>query len=128
MNANGRGNPALEQEQPERVIHHAEAPASATIKVMVNDFETLFTMRSDDYNQLFNEVADFTGWLKDNGYKAPPARTFGGGPKGPPPVAVPADGSAPICPTHKRAMKKGQYGWMCSAKLEDGSWCKQKAK
>jgi len=38
-----------------------------------------------------------------------------------------AAGGAPKCNTHNRAMKQGQRGWYCSAKLGDGSYCKETA-
>lgn len=36
-------------------------------------------------------------------------------------------GGTPKCNTHNRAMKQGQRGWYCSAKLGDGSYCKETA-
>jgi hypothetical protein len=35
---------------------------------------------------------------------------------------------APICPMHQKPMKKGQYGWFCPRKTEDGEYCKERVK
>ena len=36
--------------------------------------------------------------------------------------------STPKCNTHNRAMKQSQHGgWYCTAKLADGSYCKERA-
>jgi hypothetical protein len=104
-----------------------EAPASATVKALsANGFEVLFTIRDHDAAQLFTRLQSLVGYLEKSGYTPPAAR--GGKPKGPPPMQAPADGSAPMCPTHQKPMKASQYGgWYCSHK-DDAGYCSQKAK
>jgi len=33
----------------------------------------------------------------------------------------------PTCSVHQKPMKKGQYGWFCPRKTEDGEYCKERA-
>ncbi len=37
-------------------------------------------------------------------------------------------GASPLCPDHQKEMKKGQYGWYCPRKTEDGEYCKQRVR
>lgn len=51
--------------------------------------------------------------------------------KGQPKKAAPVATSngIPVCPTHGRAMKPSKFGngYYCGSKLNDGSYCRQKA-
>ncbi len=110
-------------------VHHTEAPASATVKALTpQGFEVLFTIRDTDAAQLFTRLQSLVGYLEKSGYTPPAAR--GGKPKGPPPMQAPADGSAPMCPTHQKAMRQGKWGWYCATRDDstESGYCGHKAK
>ncbi len=43
------------------------------------------------------------------------------------PAQPPKGDDHPICPTHQKPMKKGQYGWYCPRKTEAGEYCTERA-
>jgi hypothetical protein len=40
---------------------------------------------------------------------------------------APTSDEPPMCSAHQKPMKKGQYGWFCPRKTEDGEYCKERA-
>lgn len=42
------------------------------------------------------------------------------------PAQPAANGAAPRCPVHGRPMSRSNYGgWYCTARLDDGAYCKE---
>lgn len=39
-----------------------------------------------------------------------------------------AQTDAPMCPVHHKAMRQGKGGWYCPTKLNDDTWCRERAK
>ena len=99
---------------------HAEAPGSATVKVTVNGYGWLYTIRNDDPAELLENLQHVTnamitlGYLPDKGGAA----AGGGGQRRP--YAAP-DPNAPICPSHHKPMLLSKSGnnYFCSGKLAD---------
>lgn len=44
------------------------------------------------------------------------------------PVPAATTTGTPVCAVHNKPMRSSKYGWYCSTKLPDGSWCKYKVK
>ena len=110
-----------------------EAPASATIRVYIDDFSTLITMRGTETKDIVRQVEFIIDFAKKKGWKstwdkgtapATGGSTYSRAPKPPP------DPNAPMCPVHNRPMRKfsGKFGdfWKCTAKLGDNQWCTEK--
>lgn len=102
-----------------------EAPGSATVKIVVDGFEWLYTTRSLDPAELLTQLGDVTNAMKALGYtpaKGYQAKSGGGG--GGRPGYTPPDPNAPECPIHHKPMwasTKPGIAWYCRAKIaEDG--------
>ncbi len=105
-----------------------EAPASATMKIDVEGYEVLFTMRDHDAGALMVRLQKMVGWLQQQGI-APVTNSKGGRKSKSQYVEVPANGAPPVCPQHQAPMKASQYGgYYCTRKDEKGEYCSYKAK
>jgi hypothetical protein len=114
-----------------------EAPASATVRVYIDDFSTLLTVRGTEANDVVKKVEFIIEYAKKQGWKStwtkeqpiynPPAAPTG---YSQPRPTVTETSGAPNCPVHNRAMKlfNGKYGsfWKCTAKMGEGVWCTEK--
>jgi hypothetical protein len=99
----------------------SEAPASVTIKtISPAGFDVMLTIRDADTAALMGRIKAALGWLADNGYR-PTAHMNGSKPN------ASANNDAPICPYHGPMKRSKKFnGWYCSAKMGDGSYCKEK--
>jgi hypothetical protein len=116
-----------------------EAPASATIRVYIDDFSTLITMRGTETKDIVRQVEFIIDFAKKKGWKstwnketpayaprtaAQPRATAR------PSSRVQADPDAPFCPVHNRPMKlfNGKFGnfYKCTAKINETEWCNEK--
>lgn len=121
MNGNGNGNGTTHQ-------GHSEAPASATVKVMLRGYEVLYTLRDTSGVALLRKLDTALTHLEGMGASPAPTRGGGKGAAGPR-VSVPVDGSAPLCPTHGKPMRPSNYGgYFCGQKEANGEYCKAKAR
>jgi hypothetical protein len=94
-----------------------EAPASATLKATLRGYEVLFTLRDHSGRELLAKLGAAIDALEAMG--AQPAASRGS-------AGVP-NGSVPICPYHG-PMKPSKFGgYHCTAKMGDGSYCKERA-
>lgn len=113
-----------------------EAPASATVRVYIDDFSTLLTVRGTEASDVVRKVEFIINYAKKQGWKSTwnketpnyPPSTGSTAPRQSNPN-VQAVAGAPMCPVHNRPMKmfNGKYGnfWKCTAKIGDG-WCNEK--
>lgn len=121
-----------EKDVMEATYNLPEAPASVTVKVWIDDYSVLLTMRSQKVGDVVEQLEYIIGIAKKKGWKStwdkgepntgqPTAST--------PKKTTPPDPNAPICSVHNRPMKKmtSQYGdfFKCTAKVGDG-WCNEK--
>jgi hypothetical protein len=113
-----------------------EAPASATIRVYIDDFSTLVTMRGREVRDIVKQVEYIIDFAKKKGWKStwnkdipnPQSTASTPSQSHPAPTAVP--NGLPVCSIHNRPMKlfDGKWGkfYKCTAKLGEGEWCTEK--
>jgi len=119
-----------EKEVMEATYKLPEAPASVTVKLWIDDYNVMLTMRSQKVSDVVEQLEYIINTAKKKGWKSTwdkgEAPATGGKKAYSKP---PADPNAPTCPTHNRQMRKfdGRYGefWKCTAKIGDG-WCNEK--
>jgi len=116
---------------------HDEAPSSGTVKVSVNGYDWLYTIRNDDPAELLENLQHVTNAMITLGYQ--PVKNYGGGAGGggggrrP---YTPPDPNAPVCPNHHKPMRKSDKGegYYCTTRVleDDGSgkpvYCKYTSK
>lgn len=98
------------------------APAdSITVKVLHPlGYDVMLTLRGPS-TELLPRFEKAVSWLVDKGY-APTTN-------GHAPAPTNANGAAPVCNVHNKPMKPSQHGgYYCTAKLADGSYCKEVVK
>ncbi len=122
---NGNGKTAT-------VLQH-EAAVSATIKMQTAaGAEFLFTVRSGATPSMVEQALDSfvygVKYAKDKYHFEPLVEIYTPAPNGNGQAqSSPPEGEQPVCNLHNRAMKPSQYGgWYCTAKNEDGTYCKNK--
>ena len=100
--------------EPEAVPTPAlpEAPASCNVYVTLGGHKVQVTLRDTDEARMLARLAVVLAQ-----YPAPAGPAQGQGQ---------AD-TTPQCPTHG-AMRQGKRGWFCPRQLDDGAWCKSRAK
>lgn len=106
-----------------------ESPISITYSLVdPNGFDVLMTFRSDEPAKLMVTLKEKSDFLKDNGYKAKPQRTFGAGVSKPPAEVVP-DRKCPICGSNliyattkegKKFIKCSTNKWNFQTKQSEG--------
>ena len=118
---NGNGNGAM----------LPEAPASATAKMISkNGIEWLVTTRNHTVQGLLDNIAVMEDHLLKRGWQPAAHRNGHAPPSVPTNGAANANGGgdAPTCEYHG-TMKPSQFGgFYCTAKMADGSYCKETAK
>ena len=99
----------------------AEAPATVTVKCFSpTGYDLLLTLRSDDTGDLIKRLGAALDWLGEKGYRPT---------TGTPRTAISSNGNgnAPTCQYHGPMKRSKKFdGWFCSAKMGDGSYCKEK--
>lgn len=114
MTNSARANDGEFEVRPAEVVLVASIPGlpGGEIRVTVHNGQNAFIAArqfSERWHEQFGDVA-----------AAEPAQR----------PAPPATSTAPICNVHNRPMKasaKPEGGWYCSAKLRDGTFCKERA-
>jgi hypothetical protein len=112
-----------------------EAPASINIKLWVDDYSVMLTMRSERVSDVIKQMEYVVTLAKKRGWKSTwdkvpstPQTTVSATPHGQTNMSASMD--APFCPTHNRPMKKftGKWGefWKCTAKINESEWCSEK--
>lgn len=102
------------------------APAdSITVKVLHPlGYDVMLTLRGPS-TELLPRFEKAVSWLVDKGY-SPTTGTPSNGHSSP---AANGNGAAPVCNVHNKPMKPSQHGgYYCTAKLADGTYCKETAK
>lgn len=120
-----------EKDVMEATYQLPEAPASVNVKVWIDDYGVMLTMRGQKVSDIVKQLEYIIDTAKKKGWK--PTWDKGEQPKATPKRTYkkpPADPDAPFCPTHNRPMRKfdGRYGefWKCTAKIGDDEWCNEK--
>src|SRR5690606_35933443 len=101
---------------PETKAPLPEAPASATFRYLYRGFEIQLTLRDTSGAVLIEKLDKALDALEARGARPAGSRAS---------ASVP-NGSAPICPYHG-PMKPSKFGgYHCTAKMGDGSYCKER--
>ena len=88
----------------------SEAPASInTLAVSPAGFSYQLTMRGSRVGDLLQQARTLEAWLTENGW-TPASKATGKS-------QALAQGDAPTCPEHGKAMQRGKYGWFCPVKV-----------
>ena len=113
--------------QKDTEVNIPEAPAVANIRVWINGYGVIFTVRGEKMNDIVKKTTSLVEYAESHGWK----NTWNTDNKTPQGTTVPQKQSnAPICAVHGTPMTEriGNYGkfWSCATKNADGSWCKFK--
>ena len=120
-----------------------EAPASATVRCLIEGFDWMVTIREFDGTnpgrQLLSKLKAINAELKKmgadpagNNYRSsPPPKPKKEAPKAPAPKAEPEEPDPPttiMCPEHgvEMELKDGKWGPYYSHKVAEGKWCNLK--
>jgi len=128
--------PATAVPAPTAVGAGDEALASFSVKAFSpSGFDCMLTIRDSNTQNLMKRAEGVLAWLTVKNFTPPPARSYNGNGNAQAASAGDGDESAPMCPTHHKAMKRSQRGtgFFCPVKVadDDGTgkavYCKQKA-
>jgi hypothetical protein len=119
----------------EEIFALPEAPASATVRLFIDDFNTMITMRGTEVRDIVKQVEFIVDFAKKKGWKSTwnkevyPTQSTASSPSQSQPTPS-ADPNQPVCSIHHRPMKlfDGKWGkfWKCTAKTGADEWCKEK--
>jgi hypothetical protein len=105
-----------------------EAPASATVRVYIDDFSTLITVRGTEASDVVRKVEFIVDYAKKKGWKSTWTKDVS--PTSATSSTSSTPSSTPTCPVHNRPMKlfHGKWGdfYKCTAKTGEDTWCNEK--